>query len=239
LLVACGQPEDALAEAEPLAARAEAAVDIPTLTETRSVQVRVVAETGSQAQAPADVERLAAAAGGTGKPQLLVLGLAASSRLLLAQGEREQATGLLGQLEQTEGTRGEPYYAALLPGLVRSAIALKDATLAAKLVDGVEPRTPLHEHALCACRAQLAEAAGTHAEAAALHAEASERWAEFGDVPERAYALLGRGRCLAALSRAEAEQPLRAALQTFTALGYRRALVETEMLQQHTMAATS
>jgi tetratricopeptide (TPR) repeat protein len=239
LLVACGHPEGALAEAEPLAARGEAAGDIPTLTEARSVQIRLLAESGGQAPAPAAGERLAAAAAGTGKPQLLALAFAAASRLLLTQGEREQATWLLSELEQTEGTRDEPYYAALLPGLVRSAIALKKAKLAAKLVDGVEPRTPLHEHALCACRAQLAEAAGTHAEAATLHAKASERWREFGDATECAYALLGRGRCLVTLSRPEAEQPLREAVEIFTALGYRPALAEAEMLRQHATAATS
>ena len=203
------------------------------------MQIRLLAETGTQAQAPAAGERLAAAAARTGEPQLLALGLAAASRLLLAQGEREQATRLLRELEQTEGTRDEPYYTALLPGLVRSAIALKNAKLAAKLVDGVKPRTPLHDHALCASRAQLAEAAGTLAEAAARHAEASGRWRQFGDVSERAYALLGQGRCLVALSRHEAEQPLREALQIFTALGYRPARAETEVLQQQSMAATS
>lgn len=87
-------------------------------------------------------------------------------------------------------------YAALLPGLVRSAIALRNAKLAAKLVDGVEPRTPLHDHAPCACRAHMTEAAGTYAEAATLHAKASERWRESGDAPECAYALLSRGRWL-------------------------------------------
>ena len=35
---------------------------------------------------------------------------------------------------------GDLAYAALLPGLVRSAIALRNAKLAAKLVDGVEPQ---------------------------------------------------------------------------------------------------
>jgi class 3 adenylate cyclase/tetratricopeptide (TPR) repeat protein len=239
LLVACGQPERALAEAEPLAARAEAAGDIPTLIEARSVQIRLLAESGRQAQAPAAGDRLAAAAGETGEPQLLALGLAAASRLLLAQGEGERATGLLSELEQTPGTRSEPYYAALLAGLVRSALALNDPKLAAKLVHGVEPRAPLHDHALCACRAQLAEAAGTHADAAALHAEASERWHEFGDAPERASALVGQGRCLVRLGRPEAEQPLREAREIFTALGYRPALAETEMLQQHVVAATS
>jgi class 3 adenylate cyclase/tetratricopeptide (TPR) repeat protein len=239
LLVASGQPERALAEAEPLAARAEAAGDIPTLTEARSAQIRLLAESGRQARSPAAGERLAAVAVETGEPQLLALGFGAASRLLLAQDERDKATGLLSQLEQTHGTRGEPYYAALLAGLVRTALALKAPDLAAKLVDGVEPRTPLHDHALCACHAQLAEAAGTHAEATALYAEASERWREFGDAPERAAALLGQGRCLVRVGRPEAEQPLREAREIFSLLGYRPALAETEMLQQHVVATTS
>ena len=107
--------------------------------------------------------------------------------------------------------------------------------LAAKLIHGVEQRTPLHDHALCACRAQLAEAAGTHAEAATLHAKASDRWHEFGDMPEHAYALLGHGRCLVTLSRPQADQPLHKAAEIFTALGYRPALAETQNLQRHTM----
>jgi hypothetical protein len=69
-------------------------------------------------------------------------------------------------------------------------------------MDGVEPRTPLAEHALTASRAQLTEAAGDHTQAASLYAEAAERWQEFGNVPERAYALLGQGRCLVALGPA-------------------------------------
>jgi hypothetical protein len=239
LLVACGEPERAFADAEPLAARAEAAGDVPTLTEARSVQLRLAAECGRQAQAPATGDGLAAAACDTGEPQLLTLGFAAASQLLLAQGEPELATQLLSELEETRATRDEPYYAALLPGLVRTALALKDAELAARLADGVEPRTPLHDHALCACRAQLAEASGTHAEAAALYAEACDRWREFGDMPERAYALLGYARCLVGLARPQAERPLREAREMFTGLGYRPALAQTEMLQGHLVAARS
>ena len=41
---------------------------------------------------------------------------------------------------------------------------------------GVEPVTPLLEHGLVSCRAQLAEA-GDEAEAAILYAEAAGRWA--------------------------------------------------------------
>jgi hypothetical protein len=239
LLAACGQPERALAEAESLAARAEAAGDVPTLAEARSVQLRLLAESGEQERAPAAGERLAAAAGETGAAQLLALGFAAASRLLLAQGDREQATGLLCELEQAHGTRGEPYYASLLPELVRCALALKEAKLAGKLVEGVEARTPLHEHALRAARAQLAEHAGDHTKAATLYAEAATGWQEFGNVPERAYALLGQGRCLLTLDDAGAEVSLAEARDLFASMGYKPALAETEALLAEAAALAS
>jgi hypothetical protein len=113
---------------------------------------------------------------------------------------------------------------------VRTALALEEPALAARLAAGVEPRTPHVHRALAACRAQLAEAAGERAEAASLYAEAAERWRDFGNVPERAYALLGQGRCLAALDKPEAEEPLRAARELFASMGYKPALAETEAL---------
>jgi hypothetical protein len=123
--------------------------------------------------------------------------------------------------------------------MVRTALAAGDPDLARRLADGIEPRYPLHGHALCAARAQLAEHAGDHAEAACRYAEAAGRWEEFGNVPERAYALLGQGRCLLALEDLAAEQPLRRAAELFSSMGYRPALAETEALIAHTTAAAS
>jgi len=117
-----------------------------------------------------------------------------------------------------------------LPGLVRCALALHDQELAARLTEGIEPRTPLADHALCATRAALTEAAGDPAEAAALYAGAAERWATLGDVPERAHALLGHGRCLLADGQTDAELPLAQAHDLFASMGYNPALAETESL---------
>ncbi len=83
----------------------------------------------------------------------------------------------------------------------------------------------------------LAEAAGDSTEAARLYAEAAERWRDFGSVPERAYALLGRGRCLVALGRPAAEEPLREARELFAPLGYKPALAECEALLGESEAA--
>ena len=124
--------------------------------------------------------------------------------------------------------------------MLRTALAAGDPKLAARLADGLEPIFPLRQNALCACRAQLGEADGDYAAAAETYGEAAERWREFGNVPERAYALLGQGRCLAALGRPEAEEPLREAGDLFASMSYKPALAETEaLLDKSEAAATS
>jgi hypothetical protein len=230
-----GHTEQALAEAEPIAERLQAAGDT-FFIEPRSLQLRLLAQRGAHEQAPA-ADELLAKARESGEPQDRAMAFAAGTRFLLAQGRAREARALLVELEHAPGTRADPYYASLLPELLRSALALGDADLAVRLVDGVEPRTPLVAHALMACRAQLADAAGEHPEAARLYAEAAERWREFGNVPERAYALLGQGRCLAALGRRGAEAPLREARELFASIGYEPALAETKALLGPTEAA--
>ena len=104
---------------------------------------------------------------------------------------------------------------------------------------GLDARYPLDGHALCAARAQLAEHRGDHAEAAAHYAEAATPWEDFGNVPERAYALLGQARCLIALGRSGAQEPLQEARTLFASMGYKPALAETEALLEHTTAPAS
>jgi class 3 adenylate cyclase/tetratricopeptide (TPR) repeat protein len=234
-LAELGQAEQALAEAEPLAERLQTADDVYFI-EPRAVQLRLLAERGAHEHAP-NPEELVATARAGGESQFCALAFAAAARLLLAQGRRQQAQALLAELEQIAGIRAEPYYASLLPGLVRTALGLDDAVLAERLVDGVPPVTPLAEHALGASRAQLAEAAGDHARAAALYAEAAERWQRFGNVPERAYALLGQGRCLAALGDAAADASQREARDVFASMTYKPALAETAALLGESEAA--
>jgi hypothetical protein len=155
----------------------------------------------------------------------------------LAAEEPERASALLAELEQVAGARKTPYYARELAAMVRTAHAAGDPALAKRLAHGLEPRYPLDEHALCAARAQLAEHAGEHSDAAALYAEAAARWQQFGNVPERALALLGEGRCLVALGRPEAEVPLRQARDLFVSMGYEPVLAETDALLEQTAAA--
>jgi hypothetical protein len=106
--------------------------------------------------------------------------------------------------------------------MLRTALAAGDSDLAKRLANGLEPRYPVREHALCAARAELAEHAGDHADAATLYAEAAARWQQFANLPEHAHALLGQGRCLLALADPAAEQPLHPAAELFSSMGMPR-----------------
>jgi tetratricopeptide (TPR) repeat protein len=237
LLAASDDPELVLVEAEPLVARLEASSP-GDVVEARSVQLRLLAQRGEHGPAQvAAVEAIVATARESGELQLMSMAFAAAAELVLAQGRPEQARALLAELEHVSNIGADVYFAAHLPELVRTALTAGDRALAVRLADGVEPVTPLAEHALCACSAQLAEAAGKQAESAALYAEAAERWREFGNVPERGYALLGQGRCLHGLGKSEAEQPLHEAQELFQSLGYKPALAETEALLGENEAA--
>ncbi len=201
----------------------------------RALQLRLLAETGRAEHAP-DPEPLLATAREIGLPDFIAHAFAAASQLLLAQGQREHATRCCGS--STSSAPAEPTSSPACPPCVRSALALDDPPLAQRLSAGIEPIAPLHEHALASVQAQLAEAAGDRA-AAELYTEAAERWREFGNVPERAYALLGQGRCLAALGKPEADERLREAKELFASMGYKPALAETEALLAETAAAAS
>ena len=68
---------------------------------------------------------------------------------------------------------------------------------------------------------------------------ASSGWEHHGNVPEQAYALLGRGRCLVARADPAAEQQLRQAAELFSSMGYRPALAEAEALIARTTPLAS
>jgi hypothetical protein len=123
--------------------------------------------------------------------------------------------------------------------VIRVAVALGETTLAEALMAN-ESRHPYRGHAQVATRAIVAEARGQTELAARLHAEAAERWERFGIVHERAFALLGAGRCLIALNHAmDAAGPLGRAREIFTSLRARPALEETDGLLHQTAALTS
>ncbi len=237
LLAELGRAEEALGRADRLAAIAEASGDMHSLLELRAGELASRVARGER-PGRAEVDWLIQVARTIGAADVSAFALASASAAL-ASHTPERTCSLLGELEQAAGTRESPYYARHLPAMLRTALAAGDAELAKRLADGLKLRYPLDEHALCAARAQLAEHDGDHAEAASRYAEAAARWQEFGNVPERAYALLGQGRCLRALGKTDAEEPLRQARDLFASMGYKPALAETEVLLEQTATPAS
>jgi hypothetical protein len=231
LLVELGRISEALERADAVAAALEASGQAGALSWVRALQLGTQLARGETKDASDIAERLAEAVGSQAQSDLIVEALTPAAAAWLAAADPDRARTLLTEIEQTPGARHSPYYYRRLGAMLRTALAAGDPDLARRLADGIEPRYPLHEHALCAAHAQLAEHAGGHAEAAGLYAEAAGRWKEFGNVPERAYALLGQGRCLAALGDVRAQQPLTEAAELFRSMGYKPALSETEKLR--------
>ncbi len=121
--------------------------------------------------------------------------------------------------------------------MVRTALTTANPELAERVVTGFDARHPLAEHALTSAMAALVEAQGHHQAAAEQYAEAAKRWQSFDVVPERAFALLGQGRCLVALGRlTEAPQPLSAARDIFQELQAAPSLAETDALLEQATA---
>jgi tetratricopeptide (TPR) repeat protein len=225
-----GECQELLDAAERLADRLEKSGETLQLVEVRGMHGRVLAAQGHATEALPHMEWAVQTARDSESVDFISGTFSGAAAVRLAAGQVEGALELLSELEQIPGANQSVAYVPFLPAMVRTAIAAGDRALAGRLTIDVSSQYPYHEHALGACRAHLAEASGEPAQAATLYAEAAERWREFGNVPERAFALLGQGRCLLALDRADAEVPLSKARELFASMGYKPALGETEAL---------
>nr|MDQ2933434.1 AAA family ATPase [Chloroflexota bacterium] len=232
-----GDWDTAAERAGEVASSAEVRQDTIDLLEARSMLACLLAHQGEGARAVREVEWPLATARTGGDLQTLPEAFASAALAYLAVGEPQRSVALLAEAERTPGIRQELYYAAVLPEMVRTALGCGDVALAEQLVEGVEPLTPLREHALRATRAALAEAHGEPEQAAELYGEAAERWQAFGNVPERGHALLGQGRCLLALGRAGHESPIREARELFSRLRAAPRIAEADELLRGTLAA--
>jgi DNA-binding SARP family transcriptional activator/class 3 adenylate cyclase len=228
LLTELGRPEEAIERAAALTAALEGSGNAQEPCELRAIELAVRLACGERVAAE-DIDFLITTARTIQSPEVSGLALSVAAAALTAEAP-ERSLQLLTELQQVPSVRETPYYGRQLPGIIRTALAAGDPVLAKHVVEGIHPRYPLEEHTLCTGRAQLAEAVDEHAEAARLYSEAGERWHAFGNVPERAYALLGRGRCLVALGDTCAEEPLLEAHDLFGSMGYNPALAETTAL---------
>ncbi len=235
LLVELGRTEEAMALANRLRAAFETRGNVHDLGEIRATELAVAVARGD-GNLLADADWLVETGRALDASDLMPFVLAHAAAAL-ARDAPERGRELLAEIDAAEGVGETPYYARTLPGMIRTALALGAPDLGRRLAERLRPRSPLSEHALRAARAALAEHAGQDAAAAALYADAAERWRGFGNVPERAYALLGRGRCLRALGDAGAVEPLSEARALFASMGYAPALVEIDALLGEAAAA--
>ena len=131
-----------------------------------------------------------------GDPQALGPALHVGAFVYALCGKLEEATALVVDFERI--TQKQPNWRADgLRDCLRVCVAAGQLELAQTLLKGAESAIPnlATRATLATASAMLAEAHGQREEAAARYREALTGWAEWGSVVERAYALLGLGRC--------------------------------------------
>jgi class 3 adenylate cyclase len=237
VLAELGRTDEALERAVKSALALEAKGLTHALIEPRAVKLAVELARGEHAD-NSEAEWLVETAHAVGAADAMLFALATAAAVCIHLAP-ERARALLTELDHTAGTHATPYYARQLPGMIRTALAANEPALAERLVSDLHPRYPLDKHALCAARAQLAERAGDHAQAGPLYAQAAAGWQEFGNVPERAYALLGQGRCLLHLDQPAAQPGLTQARALFQSMGYTPALADTQSLLEQAASASA
>ncbi|MEX2459293.1 MAG: adenylate/guanylate cyclase domain-containing protein [Actinomycetota bacterium] len=166
-----------------------------------------------------------------GDLQVLLPALAVAALIEHAQGDVTSAVRLAGEWAELHGSsswlRG-----LYLPEMVALLAGAGETGRADALVQAFIPRCSQEENLLLSGRAILGEATGDLQEAARLHGEATERWAAFGNVVERGRSLLGEGRVLAGLGRAEdAGERLRRARRILEPLGAAPLVAEIARLE--------
>ncbi len=160
------------------------------------------------------------------------------SAIATAPRDLDEAHILLEEMVSTATTINDVSLYHMLPEAVRVALHCGDSELAERISGVVRGRLPAVRNTQASVSALCGEARGEHEAAAAGFADAASRWHDFGVPYEEAQALLGQGRCLLALGKTpEAAAPLAAARETFTRLGAKPALAETDGLMQQVASA--
>ena len=169
--------------------------------------------------------------------QQLVPALVNAALVEHATGDKAAALALVAEAAQLTADRagGRRFLGQYLADMVRVAAGPAPA-LAQDLIDATEPTATRYRLAAATARAVLAESTGDPSAAAGLYAEAAEGWRAYGQVLEHALALLGQGRCLAALGHPDAGDLLQAAHQRLKDLGARPSAAEASTLLDRVVA---
>jgi tetratricopeptide (TPR) repeat protein len=233
-LTALGRWDEVLVRAASVRALAEADGDVLSQLTLSYCTVFIATARGETGDLAPTIPWIISASRETGEAPYLWMSFppVAWATLELGGAEgRQAAIALLAEMDEATTVRLDTNYAVMHSTAVRTAVAAGDIALAERLRVGFEPVLPLYEHMLVTSAAVIAEAEGELDRAAAGYTEAAARWEAFETPWERAQALLGLGRCLIALGRAdEAGSPLAAAREVFAKLRARPSLAEVDSL---------
>ncbi|MDH4177832.1 MAG: AAA family ATPase, partial [Thermoleophilia bacterium] len=230
LLVEAGRLDDAIAEAPGAIADLEAIGHGIELPRAQAALARARRETGARELARALAEVALEGAEATANPALLVGVAATAAQTRTDEGAIDEARTLLVDVAQGPEFLQAGEATAYLPLLTRGALLVGDVALAEQMCSDIEPLHPAHEAALAASRGLIAEARGALELATETFGEAAGRFASLGAGLEHAYAVLGQGRCLAALGDPSAESTLREARRLFAEMGARPRVEECDAL---------
>jgi tetratricopeptide (TPR) repeat protein len=197
----------------------------------KSWQAHVLLRRGERDRASVLVDESLGLAREVRDPQILGPTLAAAAIAANGSGDLEAAVAFVAELAGALAGRASWHRARFLPEVVDLCIAAGMPEKGEQLVDSIDVLAGRTRHAVDAARALIAEGQGDHRGALRLHESAAAGWERFAFALGRAEALLGAGRCLLALGRAdEAGVRLAAAREVFAALRARPLLAEVDDL---------
>ena len=164
----------------------------------------VLVHRGELGEAADRVEALLPPARSSGDPQVVVPGLTVAALVSSARGDVDAALGHVAELEEiTRGSAWGRTQCLLWPS--RIAASAGELQLVEAFLDGSDTPSRSSVSGRLSARAALAEARGKREEAADHFRAAAAGWADYGNVVERAYALLGLGRAGDARALVEGE----------------------------------
>jgi tetratricopeptide (TPR) repeat protein len=223
-----GDWDDALRDAESVETALRETEDNFDLFVVQTWRALMLVARGEPDEASVQVERLLAQGRADEHRWVAAYSLITASVVNAALGQSQVVAGLLHELRDYRPSG----YDEVRPVLMRTALGAHDWELASLLVEEGAALSPLRERVGLTCRALLEEAREEHEAAVAGFAAAAADWNDFGFPHEEAQALLGQGRCLVALGRAqEAAAPLAMARDIFARLGARPALADVDLLR--------
>ena len=151
--------------------------------------------------------------------QVLVPAWVATALVAIHQGRKQDALGIVEELDREAEVSLAWYRENFLADLVRICVACDDFGLARHLRERSLPTARRHELSLLSATAAIEEGSGNMAEAAGLYERAAEGWRDYGHQVETGLALLGAARCLEAMGDARSTERRAQADEIFAGLG--------------------